>query len=71
MDRSPPQHVEDNTLLCNILHENVELDEFVIRDFEEPEDPHAQDVEAQRRAKELRKDPHYVPSNEVIVACDQ
>jgi hypothetical protein len=50
MDRSPAKHVEDNTLLTNILNQNVDLDDFDLGDFEEPEDPHAQDVEAQRRA---------------------
>ena len=65
MDRSPAKHMEDNTILTNILNQNVELDDFDFAEFEEPEDEHAEDVEAQRRARELSKDPHYVPSNEV------
>jgi hypothetical protein len=43
------------------------LDDFDLGDFEEPEDPHAQDVEAQRRAWELAKDPNYEPTNEVWI----
>jgi hypothetical protein len=65
MDRSPAKNVEDNTILSNILNQNVELDDFDFHEFEEPIDPHADDVEAQRQARELSKDPHYVPSNEV------
>ena len=67
MDRSPPKEVDDNTILSNILNKGDELDEFNISDYEEPEDEHADDVEAQRRARELAKDPNYTPSNEVIL----
>jgi hypothetical protein len=59
MDRSPAKNVEDNTILSNIT------DDINFNEFEEPIDPHADDVEAQRQARELSKDPHYVPSNEV------
>ena len=65
MDRSPPQHVEDNSLLTNILNKNVKLGDFDLGDFEEPKNPHAEDVEAQRRALELAKDPPYNPTYEV------
>ena len=58
--------MEDNSLLTNILNENVDFDDFDLGDFEEPEDPHAEDVQAKRRARELAKDPIYDPS----MRCD-
>ena len=69
MDRRSPSEpfAEDNTWLEDILNDEPDEVDFDLAacDNLEPEDPRAEDVLAAKRARELARDPNYVPSAEV------
>ena len=65
MDRSRSRLLEDNAFLKEILLDEDALDSDSADDNLELEDPHAVDVLAAKRDREVAKDPNYVPSLEV------
>jgi len=65
MVRSPSRVPEDNAFLEEILLDENALNSYSADDNVELEDPHAADVLAAKRDREVTKDPNYVPSLEV------
>jgi len=71
MDRSPDQFAENNVFLKDILNAGPDGEYDSANEYREPEDPHAADVLAAKRARELERDPNYVPSVEVCAQHTQ
>ena len=70
MDRRPPPELfaEDNAWLEEVFNNQPDDVDFNLGNDDpnlEPEDPRAVDVLAAKRARELARDPNYVPSAEV------
>ena len=59
------QFAENNVFLEDILNAGPDGEYDSANEYRKPEDPHAADVLAAKRARELERDPNYVPSVEV------